>query len=118
MSKMSTEDSLKVIIEGIQELKGENIVSINFSQIENSEFEYFVICEGNSNTHVTAIADSVVSFVRENNVGILCGKDGYENSEWIILDFANIFVHVFQPHIRQYYNIEELWADCPIKEHN
>ena len=117
MTKYSTEDAIHAIIEGIQDKKGENIISIDFSKIENSEFKYFVICEGTSNTQVSAIADSVVEFVRNSKTAILCGTDGYENSEWIILDFGDIFVHVFQPRIREYYKIEELWADCPIKEY-
>lgn len=118
MTKNSAENALKLIVEGIHEKKGKGIISISFSKIENSEFKYFVICEGDSNTQVSAIADSVVEFMRKNKSTTLCGKDGYENSEWVILDYADIFVHVFQPHVRQYYNIEELWADCPITEYN
>jgi len=118
MSKNSTKELLKVIVEGIQERKGKNIISIDFKNINNAEVKYFVVCEGDSSTHVGAIADSVTEYVRKNNTSSLCGKDGYENAEWVILDYADIFVHVFQPDIRQYYNLEELWADCPIQEYN
>ena len=109
---------LETIIQGIKEKKGKAIVSLNFSSIDNAEVSYFVICEGDSSTHVSAIADSVSDMVAKQKTGRLYGKDGYENAEWIILDFADIFVHVFQPHIRSYYQIEELWADCSLQEHN
>lgn len=109
---------LETIIEGIKEKKGKEIVSLNFSKIENAEVSHFVICEGDSTTHVAAIADSVIDMVAKQKTGRFYGKDGYENAEWIILDFASIFVHVFQPHVRSYYSIEELWADCPRNDYN
>ena len=117
MTKKRTNELLDTIIYGIQEKKGKEIVSLDFSKIENAEFKYFVICEGDSTTHVAAIADSVIETVSKNKIGRVYGKDGYENSEWIILDYSDIFVHVFQPHTRRYYNIEELWADCSIQEY-
>ena len=118
MTKKRTNELLHTIIYGIQEKKGKEILSLDFSNIENAELKYFVICEGDSTTHVAAIADSVIETVSKQKVGKIYGKEGYKNSEWIILDYSDIFVHIFQPHIRKHYKIEELWADCFIQEYN
>lgn len=115
---MATANQLvKTIIEGIQEKKGKNIVSLDFKKIENAICRYFVICEGNSSTQVGAIADAVEDYVQKKLKEKVWGSAGYENAEWIFLDYGDVLVHVFQPHIRQYYNIEELWADCVRKDY-
>lgn len=118
MLKISSEKLLLAIVEGIQEKKGKRIISLDFKKIENAICKYFVICEGDSTTQVAAISDSVVEYTLKK-IGTKVWKTaGYENAEWIILDYADIMVHVFQPHVRNYYDIEELWADCKIKEYN
>ncbi|MDR2962189.1 MAG: ribosome silencing factor [Bacteroidales bacterium] len=114
---VSTKKLLSTIIEGIAEKKGEHTISLDFKNIENAICKYFVICEGNSTTHVTAIADGITDYVQKNTGVKVWQKSGYENAEWIILDYAEIMVHIFQPYVRNYYNIEELWADCPIKQY-
>lgn len=112
---ISTKKLLTTIVEGIEERKGEKIVSLDFKKIENAICKYFVICEGNSNTQVAAIADGIAEYVQKNTGVKVWQRTGYENAEWIILDYAEIMVHIFQPYVRNYYNIEELWADCPTK---
>ena len=115
---MATANQLvKTIIEGMQEKKGKHIVSLDFKKIENAICRYFVICEGDSSTQVDAIASSVEDFVQKELKVKTWGSAGYEYAEWIFLDFGEVFVHVFQPHTRQYYNIEELWADCVRKDY-
>ena len=118
MSKViSSKKLLSTIIEGIEEKKGERIISLDFKKIDNAICKYFVICEGNSTTHVSAISDSVVEYTQKMTGTKVWKSAGYENAEWIILDYADIMVHVFQPHVRNYYAIEELWADCIIKDY-
>lgn len=118
LKTISSKKLLSTIIEGIEEKKGENIVSLDFKKIENAICKYFVICEGGSNTHVSAISDSVIDYTQKK-IGVKVWKSaGFENAEWIILDYADIMVHVFQPHVRNYYGIEELWADCIFKEYS
>ncbi|MCL2326912.1 MAG: ribosome silencing factor [Bacteroidetes bacterium] len=112
---ISTKKLLTTIIEGIKERKGEKIISLDFKNIENAICKYFVICEGNSTTHVASIADSVAEHVQKHTGVKVWQRTGYDNAEWIILDYVEIMVHVFQPYVRNYYNIEELWADCPVK---
>lgn len=104
------------IIEGIQEVKGEKIVTVDMSHIENYVFHYFVICEGRSNTQVSSIADSVKRYVREQIKVKPLGVDGYENAQWIAIDYGDVIVHVFQPEVREFYSIETLWEDANIKE--
>mgnify|MGYP000984398948 CR=1 FL=1 len=118
MPKMSSKKLLSTIVEGIEEKKGKRIVSLDFKKIENSICKYYVVCEGDSTTHVAAISDSVVEYTQKKTGVKVWKSAGYENSEWIILDYADIMVHVFQPHVRNYYDIEGLWADCIIKEYN
>ena len=101
----------------MQKKKGKHIVSLDFKKIENAICRYFVICEGDSSTQVDAIASSVEDLVQKELKVKTWGSAGYENAEWIFLDFGEVFVHVFQPHTRQYYNIEELWADCVRKDY-
>ncbi|MCQ2608180.1 MAG: ribosome silencing factor [Bacteroidales bacterium] len=117
MAKATATQLVKTIVEGIREKKGKNILSLDFKKIDNAICRYFVVCEGDSSTHVDAIADSVEEYVRINAGEKPWGSAGYENAEWIFLDYGDVIVHVFQPHIREFYKLEELWADCVKKEY-
>ncbi len=102
---------LDTIIEAIQDVKGKQIVNIDLSKIENAICSNFIICEGNSNTQVSAIADSVAKKVKSELKVKPLGKDGENEAEWIIIDYGSVMVHVFQRPIREHYNLEGLWAD-------
>lgn len=110
------EQLLNAIFEGIDRKKGLDIVKIDLRKINHSECNYFIICHGNSNTHVDAIARSVEDTVQELVGERAWHKDGYKNSLWILLDYANIMVHVFQHDARNFYNLENLWADAVTEE--
>ena len=104
---------LNAIVKGILEKKGEEIISINLARIQSTVCDFFVICHGNSGTHAAAIAESIEEEVRK-----LCGvkpehREGYVNGEWLLLDYMDVVVHVFQEPVRRYYGLEELWADVP-----
>ncbi len=116
INSIHTETLLNAVIEGIVEKKGTNIVWLNFSRLPNSVCEYFVICDGNSNTHVLSIADSIEKVVFEKLNQRVWKKEGMENAFWALLDYANIVVHIFQPVYRDYYDIEGLWADAEMKK--
>lgn len=103
------------IVEGIQERKGKNIVVVNLKKLQEAPCSYFVICEGDSNVHVTSIAHSIKDWVREQIKVKPFATDGFENSEWIAMDYGQIIVHVFQRHTRAFYDIEHLWADADLK---
>lgn len=106
---------LENIIEGMLDKKGQQIVDLDLTKINNSFCDHFVICHGNSNTQVNAIADSIEKKVKENLNQKVVHREGMENATWILLDYSNIVVHIFQEEIRNYYRLEELWGDANIK---
>ncbi len=111
-----TELLVNKIVEGIQERKGTNITVVNMSNLENYVFRYFVICQGNSNTHVCSIADEVKDYVREQIKVKPFATDGYNNAQWIAIDYGEVILHVFLPELREFYSLETLWEDAEIKE--
>ncbi len=113
-----TEALLEAILEGIERKKGLDIVKIDLTKINHSECNYFIICHGNSSTHVDAIAHSVEDTVEEIAKEKAWHKDGYKNAIWILLDYADVMVHVFQQEARNFYDIENLWADAAVEEIN
>lgn len=100
------------IVEGIQEKKGTNIAILDLTKLDNTICQYFVICEGDSTTHVDAIAESVSDYVRENLNDRPNHVEGRENALWILLDYFDVVVHVFHKDERGFYNLEGLWADA------
>lgn len=118
MISVNTKELLLAIVEGAKEKKGKNIISVDFTKLENHFCKYFVICEGDSNTHVNSIAGEIEEYTR-NTTGLKpWSREGFENSEWILLDYSDIVVHIFQRKTREYYKLEELWADCKITKHS
>ena len=115
IKETETEHLIDAIVEGIQRKKGIDIVKIDLTKINHTECKYFIICHGNSNTQVDAIAHSVEDTVEELMNEKAWHKDGYRNSIWILLDYADIMVHVFQKDSRQFYDLENLWADAHIE---
>jgi ribosome-associated protein len=102
------------IIKGIEEVKGNDIDILDLRAIDNSACDYFIICNGNSNTQVTSIVNSVQKTVSKEIKDKPWHVEGMENAEWVLMDYVNIVVHVFQKNIREYYNIESLWGDAKI----
>ena len=107
---------IEAIIEGIQDRKGKSITHVDMSAIEDATTRGFVICSGSSTMHVSAIADSVRDYVLENMSVKPYNYDGYKNSQWIVLDYGTIYVHVFLPEYREIYKLEDLWSDAAITE--
>ena len=113
-NNVTAKEVIKQVIEGVQDKKGKGIVVVDMSGLGNSICDYFVICQGNSPTQVSAITGSV-----EDTVRINCGKkpyaiDGLRNSQWVAMDYGDILVHIFLPDVRTFYDIEHLWADAEI----
>lgn len=106
----------KLITEGIQERKGRGISIVDLSHIESAATQRFIICEGSSTMQVSAIADSVRDYLRENAGIKPYNYDGYQNSQWIVIDYGETLVHVFLPETRSLYNLEELWSDAKITQ--
>lgn len=105
---------IDAIVEGVRRKKGESIVDLDMIMLENSQCDHFIICHGNSNTQVEAIARSVEETVEEYTGQNVWHADGYRNAQWILLDYSGVMVHVFQKEFRNHYDLESLWADAQI----
>ena len=100
------------IIKGIEEVKGQEIQILDLRDIENTVCDYFVICSGTSNTQVNAIVNSVQKLVSKSLKEKPWHIEGSDNAEWVLMDYVHVVVHVFQKHIREFYDIEGLWGDA------
>lgn len=110
--KIEAKEIIEQIVEALHDKKGKGVVVVDMLGLGNSVCDYFVICQGNSPNQVSAITDSVADTVREK-----CGKkpyaiDGLRNCQWVAMDYGDILVHIFQPDVRAFYDIEHLWADA------
>ncbi|WP_336070697.1 ribosome silencing factor [Mesoflavibacter sp. CH_XMU1404-2] len=102
------------IIGGIEDVKGKEINILDLREIENTVCDYFVICEGTSNTQVNAIVNSIQKKVSKTLQDKPWHIEGEDNAEWVLMDYVNVVVHVFQKHIREFYDIESLWGDAKV----
>lgn len=116
---IQSERLLNAIIEGIHRKKGNDIVDLDFETIDNSVCRHFIICDADSDKQAGAIAESVEETVKKEVNEQAMHKEGFENAQWILIDYVDIVVHVFQKPYRRFYNLESLWADAtltPISE--
>lgn len=100
----------KTVLKAIEDKKGEHIVSLDLRKIEEAVSDYFIICEANSNTQISAIAANIEKEVNEQ-----CGEKPYHTQygqHWTLLDYVNIVIHIFDREQRKFYDIEGLWADA------
>ncbi len=112
---LENKEIVEKIVEGIQEKKGKKTVVVNLNKLNEAPCSYFVICEGDSNTHVNAIAFSIKDWVKEKINVKPYATDGFENSQWIAMDYGQIIVHVFQRPYREFYDLEHLWEDADLE---
>lgn len=108
----------KTIIAAIQEKKGENIVSLDLRKITEAVSDFFIICEATSQPQVRAIADNIEQRVKENCGENVFHKEGFQNLQWVLMDYVNVVVHVMLPESRKFYGLEEMWNDATRQEHN
>ena len=111
-----TADELLVdaAVEGILEVKGKNISILDLRGINNRVCDYYIICQADSSTQVNAIAGSVEVMVKKLTGERPYHSEGFQNSEWILVDYVTVVVHIFQSQVRDFYNLESLWADAEI----
>ncbi|NHF60761.1 ribosome silencing factor [Flavobacteriaceae bacterium TP-CH-4] len=112
--KASADELIALILEGIEEVKGQDINLLDLREIENTVCDYFIICNGTSNTHVNAIVGSIQKTVSKTIKDKPWHVEGEDNAEWVLMDYVNVVVHVFQKHIREFYDIEGLWGDAKV----
>ena len=106
------------IVRGMQELKAKDIVVLNMRKLESTITDYFIICTGESNTQVDAIANSIRKEVQKTVGEPPYHEEGFTNSEWILLDYINVVAHIFQPQHRKFYNLEKYFLDQSIPKKN
>lgn len=111
---INNDELIANIVKGIEAVKGENITIIDLREIDNTPCDYFIIADGNSNTQVNAISGSIQKLVSKELRDKPWHVEGAMNAEWILMDYVNVVVHVFQKHIREFYKIENLWGDAKI----
>ena len=103
---------LKVITDAMLEKKGQQVVSLDLSSIGTAISDYFVVCNADSTTAVAAIADNIIVRMEEKCGRKVLRMQGLENDFWIILDYGDIVVQVFLTQYREFYRLEDLWADA------
>lgn len=111
-----TEAILSNVIAGLQEQKARRIVTADLSGIENCICRYMVICEGTSNTHVSALADNMKDYVRKEAGEKAMATEGMENCLWVVVDYGDVMVHIMQREPREFYDLEHLWEDARLDE--
>lgn len=109
-------DIVRLITEGIQDRKGKHITHLDLSGIETAAASNFIICEGTSTMQVSAIADNVREHLQKEADIKPYNYDGYQNSQWIVIDYGDTLVHIFIREMRELYNLEELWCDARTTE--
>ena len=115
---VNTDELISVIIKGIDDVKGDDIQLLDLRKIENTVCDYFIICSGSSNTQVNAITGSIQKLVSKELKDKPWHVECQNNSEWILMDYVNVVVHVFQKQIREFYDIESLWGDAIVTNIN
>ncbi|MBS1509758.1 MAG: ribosome silencing factor [Bacteroidetes bacterium] len=108
----------KTIIKAIQDKKGDNIVSLDLRKVEEAVADFFIICQANSNTQIKAIADFVEEEVKGKCLELAYKHEGRQAQQWILIDYVNVVVHIMLPEPRKFYQLEEMWSDAPLMEHN
>ena len=110
--ELGSDELSQLVVKGMQEKKAGNIVVMDMRKVKNAFTDYFVVCSGNSDTQVDAIAESVDKEVWESTRNNPRSMEGKANHEWILLDYYDVIVHVFKKDRREFYKLEELWGDA------
>ena len=113
-NKVALESTIitEIVVHGIQEKKGNDIVRLDLRNIHSSVADYFVVCHADSTTQVKAIATSVEDEVYKALKQHPKRKEGIQHGEWILLDYIDVMVHIFKTDKREFYGIEDLWGDA------
>jgi ribosome-associated protein len=113
---MNSEELSQLVIKGMQEKKAVDIVLIDLREMPNAVADFFVVCSGNSDTQIEAIADSVQEETEIHGEVIPWHKEGRSNREWVLLDYVDVVAHIFSNKSRNFYSIEDLWGDAVVEE--
>lgn len=111
INEIDSEVLCEVVVEGMKNNKAEDIVVIDLREVEHAVTDFFVICSGDSPTQIEGISSSVIRLTRKELKEKPWHKEGKNNAQWILLDYVNVVVHIFHKELREYYELEDLWAD-------
>ncbi|AGC90469.1 ribosome silencing factor [Staphylococcus warneri] len=112
---MNSDKLLNIAVDAAENKKAEDIISLNMQGISDMT-DYFVVCHGNNERQVQSIARAVKEAVHEQDIDVK-RMEGYQDARWILIDLANVVVHIFHKDERPYYNIEKLYQDAPIESY-
>lgn len=115
--QLTAEEINDLILEGIQDIKGKNIVKLDLRHLEDSPTDYFIVCEGESNTQVKAISESIHRKLKEEGALYPSHAEGQRNARWICMDYFTTVVHIFYKEARDFYELEDLWSDAVFTEY-
>ncbi len=107
----------QIIVEAVQDKKARNVVQLNLTQVDDAMADHFIICHGDSTPQVRGIVDEVMKKVKEKTGDVVHQPEGYQELDWVLLDYFNVVVHVFLKGVRDIYQLEELWSDAEIHEY-
>jgi len=113
----NSKELTELIVDSIQDIKGKNILRLDLRELDDAPTDFFVICEGESSTQVSAIADNIVKRLKDDAHTRPAHVEGKQNSSWVLVDYFDVIVHVFYPETRRFYEIEDLWADAQMTEY-
>lgn len=108
---------IETIVKAIEDKKGQNIVSLDLSEFDGAITDTFIVCNADSTTQVAAIAGGIEETVLKELGEKPYRVEGLTNSVWVALDYVDVMVHIFQTELRDFYKLEEMWADAPSKSY-
>lgn len=112
LAQIDAQTLSNLVVQGLQEKKGEDIVVMDMRKIPQSVVDFFVIATANSDSHIQALMDSVHKYIYEQSGQRPWRIEGLEYKKWVLMDYVDVVVHIFQRATRQYYDLEGLWADA------
>lgn len=111
---MTSEELSNLVVKGMEDRKAEDIVLMDLREVKGAVTDFFVLCSGNSDTQIEAIAESVEEEVQKGISENPWRKEGFTNKEWILIDYVNVVAHVFKKEKRHFYGLEDLWGDAKV----
>ena len=115
-TRNATDQLTEIVIKSLQEKKGHDITCLDMREIKSAVADVFIVCHGDSQTQVEALARSVEEIVYKEKKEDPMHREGFENAQWILLDYFNVVVRIFQKEQRDYYGIERFWADATTRQ--
>ena len=114
---LSVEAMNDLIIDSIQDIKGKNIVKLDLRHLDDAPTDFFIICEGDSNTQIKAISENVSFRLKREGNTYPNHVEGAQGSVWVCMDYFDTIVHIFHPEKRHFYQLEALWSDATVTEY-